>query len=107
MATSDQRTLQQVAMPPEVHEGVKSLAEDAECTMNEVYDEAVAWFLKDRAKRSFRYYIASTRRGKYTSMWLNGRLLDKARVVAKRDAVSINRVVYTALVLYLEEKEVI
>ena len=102
------RTLQQIQMPPEVHEGVRLLAGLKEGgTMNEVYDQAVTWFLATRAKKSFNYYLASTKRGKYTSLWLNTSLLDRVRVSAARDSVSNSRVIYTALVLYLEHKKVL
>ena len=106
-AKSSKRTVQQVQLPPEIHEGVKVLARQEDATMNDVYDAAVAWFLKSRAKKSFHYYLASTKRGKYTSLWIDTKLLDKVRIVAKRDAVAINRVIYTALVLYLEEQKLI
>ena len=75
--------------------------------MNEVYDQAVKWFLANRAIKSFHYYLASTKRGKYTSLWLDTALLDRVRVFAARDSVSIARVVYTALVLFLEHKKVL
>lgn len=104
----NKRTVQQIQIPPEVHQGVKLLAnQGADSTMNEVYDQAVEWFLASRAKKSFNYYLASTKRGKYTSMWIDTGLIDRVRVVAARDAVSISRVIFTALVLYLEEKKVI
>ncbi len=101
------RTVQQIQLPPEVHEGVKLLARQDDCTMNEVYDAAVKWLLASQAKKSFRYYLASPRRGKYTSLWLDTKLLDRVRVIAARDAVSYSRVIYTALVLFLEKKKVL
>ncbi len=107
-AKGSKRTVQQVQLPPEIHESVKVLARQADdTTMNDVYDASVVWFLKSRAKKSFHYYLASTKRGKYTSLWIDSKILDRVRIVAKRDAVSINRVIYTALVLYLEEKKLI
>ncbi len=107
MANPGQRTVQQIQLPPEVHEGIKLLARQDDCTMNEVYDAAVKWFLASRAKKAFYYYLASPRRGKYTSLWLNTKLLDRVRVIAARDAVSYSRVIYTALVLFLEKKKVL
>ncbi len=107
MAKPGQRTVQQVQLPPEVHEGIKLLARQANCTMNEIYDTAVKWFLASRARKSFNYYLASTKRGKYTSLWLDTSLLDRVRVVSARDAVSHSRVIYTALVLFLEKKKVL
>lgn len=107
-AKGSKRTVQQVQLPPEIHESVKVLArQDDATTMNDVYDASVEWFLKSRAKKSFHYYLASTKRGNYTSLWIDSKILDRVRIVAKRDAVSINRVIYTALVLYLEEKKLI
>ncbi len=104
------RTVRQVQIPPEVHEGVKLIVnrgDDGIQTMNEVYDTAVEWFMGSQAKRSFNYYLASTKRGKYTSMWIDTGILDRVRVVAKRDEVSLSRVIYTSLVLYLEHKNVL
>lgn len=102
------RTVQQIQMPPEVHAGVRLLAGRSEGgTMNEVYDQAVTWFLATRAKKSFNYYLASTKRGKYTSLWLDTGLLDRVRVFAARDSVSNSRLIYTALILYLEHKRVL
>ena len=107
-AKGSRRTVQQIQLPPEVHEGVKVLARQGDnTTMNDVYDAAVEWFFASRAKKSFHYYLASTKRGKYTSLWIDTKILDRARIIAKRDAVSISRVIYTALVLYLEEKRLI
>lgn len=107
-ANTSKRTVQQIQLPPEIHEGVKVLAHEGEhTTMNDVYDAAVEWFFASRAKKSFHYYLASNKRGKYTSLWIDTKLLNRARIIAKRDAVSINRVIYTALVLYLEEENII
>ena len=107
-AKGSRRTVQQIQLPPEVHEGVKVLARQGDnTTMNDVYDAAVEWFFASRAKKSFHYYLASTKRGKYTSLWIDTKILDRTRIIAKRDAVSISRVIYTALVLYLEEKKLI
>ena len=104
----DKRTIQQVQLPPEIHECVKVLArQDDDINMNDVYDASVEWFLKSRAKKMFHYYLATTKRGKYTSLWIDTNILNRVRIVAKRDAVSINRVIYTALILYLEEKNLI
>ncbi len=108
MAEDNKRSVQQIQVPPEVHEGVRLLAgRKASGTMNEVYDQAVTWFLATRAKKSFDYYLASTKRGKYTSLWFDTGLLDRVRVFAARDSVSNSRLVYTALVLYLEHKKVL
>jgi len=59
------------------------------------------WF----SKSGPHYYPASTKRGQHTSLWIDAKILDKVRIVAKHDAVYINRVNYTALVLYLEDKK--
>lgn len=100
------RTLQQVGMPPEVQQGLKMLVElDKHDTLNDLYDTAVLWFINRRAKRRFQYYIASNKRSKYVSLWIDSKVLDKVRLVADRDGVSMNRVVYTALVLYLEDND--
>lgn len=99
------RAVQQVALPPEVEEGIKWLVEsEIHDTMAEVYDASIEWFRKSRAKKKFNYYIASNKRGKYKTLWIDSALLSRARILAARDSVSIARVVYTAIVLYLEDK---
>ena len=100
------RAVQQVALPPEVEEGIQFLVENgSHATMAEVYDESIKWFRRSRAKKKFNYYIASNNRGKYKTLWIDSNLLKRARILAARDSVSIARVVYTAIVLYLEEHD--
>ncbi len=106
-AKSGGRTVQQVPLPAEIHGALRLLANDRDTTLNAIYDEAIQWFLRSRAKKSFRYYIASNRRSKYTTLWIDTMVVGKVRIAAKRDAVAMNRVIYTALVLYLESKNLI
>lgn len=104
-ATQKNRTVQQIPMPPEVDQAIKTLvANGTHETMAELYDHAITWFWKSRAKKTFNFYLASNKRGKYKTLWIDSKILDRVRVIAARDDTSISRVIYTAIVLYLEDK---
>lgn len=104
----EKRKLQQIRLPPEVHRGFKLLSCGPDhWTLGEVYDESVRWFLATQANKSFHYYLASDKRGEYTSIWIDAGLLDQLKVIKVRDSVPISRVIYTAFVLYLDSKEVL
>lgn len=72
--------------------------------IGDIYDEALSWFLEREAKATYEAYRAvPLRNAQKRSLWLDSRLLEKAGEYAERDGVPRNRVVYTALVLYLKE----
>ena len=101
------RVVQQLRLPDVARAALKRLAGLDEITLAETYDDALRWFLRHEARKKTIFYLASSHAGGYASMWLDGALLDRVRVVAERDQVPINRVTYTALVHYLQAREIL
>lgn len=70
----------------------------------DIYDEALLWFLEHECHRAYHAYLAVPLRdaGK-RCLWVDSHLLERAGACAIRDGVPRNRVLYTALVLYLKK----
>jgi hypothetical protein len=72
--------------------------------ISDIYDEALLWFLDRVAPDAYDAYIAaSSRSGERGALWIDSRLLERAEGVAARDGVARNRVLYTAVVVYLKK----
>ena len=72
--------------------------------ISDIYDEALLWFLDRVAPDAHDAYIAaSSRSGERGALWIDSRLLERAEGVAARDGVARNRVLYTAVVIYLKK----
>lgn len=105
-----ERTLQQIPMPPEYHEAVKRYGQALDKTLNQSYDEIISWFLKAKNKNQahFAFYISSPKvTSKYTSLWLDSALLNQIKQRAKKDGVAVNRVIFSAIVYFLKENDLI
>ena len=101
------RVAQQVRLPDIVRKALKRLAGRDGIHLGDTYDDALRWFLKHEGRRKTILYLASSHAGGYATMWLDRALLDRIRVVAERDQVPINRVTYTALVHYLQSRNML
>lgn len=101
------RVAQQLRLPDIVRGALKRLAKRDGIRLGDTYDDALRWFLKHEGRKRTIFYLASSHAGGYATMWLDGKLLDRIRVVADRDQVPINRVTYTALVHYLQSRNVL
>ena len=101
------RVAQQLRLPDIVRGALKRLAKRDDILLGETYDDALRWFLKHEGRKRTIFYLASSHAGGYATMWLDGNLLDRIRVIADRDQVPINRVTYTALVHYLQSRNVL
>ena len=103
--SAGERTVYHLRIPDAMRDGVRAQAKSRGVTMNEIQDEACTWFLKNKAKRSYMHYIAPHRAGEYRTLWIDSRLSERLRTVAERDYVPVARVIYTALALYLEDRD--
>ena len=101
------RVAQQLRLPDIVRGALKRLAQRDGILLGDTYDDALRWFLKHEGRKRTIFYLASSHAGGYATMWLDGKLLDRIRVIADRDQVPINRVTYTALVHYLQSRNVL
>lgn len=100
---TNERTVQHLRVPDRIRDGIRQRAKKRGVTMNEIYDEACTWFLKNKARRPYSRYFAPNREGDYRSLWVDSRIHERLRNAAERDYVPVARVIYTALSLYLEE----
>ena len=93
-------------MPPDYHLAAKNFAAEKGLTLNEAYDMCVKWFLKASLTNTKLYYLTSPKKlSKYTSLWLSDTVSEEVRVRSAEDEVSLNRVVYSALVHFLKSKK--
>jgi hypothetical protein len=77
---------------------------DGRVAIGDIYDEALSWFLERQAPAGFEAYRAvPIKDAKVRSLWIDSRLLARAEVCAARDGIPRNRVLFTALVLFLKE----
>lgn len=103
MTVKAERTLQQVKMSDDLHKTIKMMAVQKNTFMNDIYDEAVTALLNAR-KFTDLQYLASPKNGKAKSLWLANDVHQKAKALAERDQVPMNRVVYTAIVHYCKSE---
>ena len=101
------RVCQQIRLPDVVRDALKRLAEQDGILLGDTYDTALRWFLKHEGRKKTIFYLASSHAGGYATMWLDRTLLRRIRVIAERDEAPINRVTYTALVHYLQSREML
>ena len=101
------RVAQQLRLPDIVRGALKRVAKRDGILLGDTYDDSLRWFLKHEGRKKTIFYLASSHAGGYATMWLDGKLLDRIRVIAERDQVPINRVTYTALVHYLQSRNVL
>jgi hypothetical protein len=79
-------------------------SEENRVTLGQIYDEALRWFLDRPARNGFDAYRAvPIRDAKVRSLWIDSRLLVRIGACAERDGIPRNRVLFTALVLFLKE----
>jgi hypothetical protein len=106
---SGERTVQLFKMPDGLYWSIilwvdKRSSGVKRVTIGEIYDEALTWFFDKEARSSYDAYRAvPIRDAKVRSLWIDSRLLERAGVFAERDGVPRNRVLFTALVLFLKE----
>lgn len=99
-----ERTLQQVKVPRIVQQALKLYANKQQQTLNDTYDEIFAWFLDYRQQHHFFFYLASAADGRYKSMWPKTYWVEKIKHQAQVDNIQVNRVVFTAIVLFLKDQ---
>ncbi len=111
---ANEKTLRQVPLPVSVHHALKSYASDTESQLQEVYDNAILWFLEyKRLYADSLFYFASPTpsksegKSRYTSMWIDTEVLDMVKELAEEDGVPENRIIFTALVYFLKDIEYI
>jgi hypothetical protein len=72
-------------------------------TKDQVYDEAIAWFLDQHADRPFEPYPARRTADEDLTFWVDSRLMARARRMAQRDGVKVARLIDAALSSYARQ----
>lgn len=112
-----ERTLIQAPFPQDVIDAIGKYmdAEIAEAEakgfekpqLNDFYDSATRWFMKEQRKNPELIYLLSKSKHKpgskpkYRSMWIDSVLMKDLTKRAEKDFVSVNRIVYSAIVHWL------
>lgn len=99
-----ERTVQLLKLPDSFYWSIVLWAKNRSVNIGDIYDEALTWFLEREGRGGYDAYRAVPLRGaQKRSLWVDSRLLEHAGAYAQRDGVPRNRVLYTALALYLKE----
>jgi hypothetical protein len=105
--------LKQTGVPEELIQGFKVHAAQNRKLLQEVYDEAVADFLKQRAqlakeKRGAPEYRATPNKGiRELNVRVRSDLADKVEKAAEDDGVPGRRLIYTALLEHAKKNKII
>ncbi|MGH7487614.1 MAG: hypothetical protein ACREMY_18725 [bacterium] len=105
---SGERTVQLIKLPDAAYWSIilwsqKRSATGKKVNLGDIYDEALTWFLDREAKGGYEAYRAVPNRdATKRCLWVDSRLLERAESYAERDGVPRNRVLFTALVLFLK-----
>jgi hypothetical protein len=72
--------------------------------VGDIYDESLTWFFRREARTGYETYLAvPLRQAQKRCLWIDSRLLERSGKIAERDGVPRNRVLYTALVLFVRK----
>ncbi len=72
-------------------------------TKDQVHDEAIAWFLRQHADHAFEPYPARRAADEDLTFWVDSRLMQRARRMARRDGVKVARLIDAALSCYVRQ----
>lgn len=111
------RTLQHQTLPPGTRLGIdtevwfRSLvaagAPNAKrdhrwSTKDQVHDEAITWFLESHSRRAFDQYPARRTADEDLTFWVDSKLMERARRMARRDGIKVARLIDAALTSYVK-----
>ena len=92
--------MQHLRIPSEVVSFYRQKAEQEKLMLCDAYSVALRWYLKSRRKTKHNYHFASSSNYKYGSLYVSTAAVNKAQVMAERDGVSVNSIVFSALITY-------
>lgn len=111
------RTLQHQTLPPSTRMGIDTevwfralvIARGAApkrdhrwSTKDQVHDEAITWFLESHARKPFDQYPARRTADEDLTFWVDSKLMERARRMARRDGVKVARLIDAALTNYVK-----
>lgn len=71
-------------------------------TKDQVHDEAITWFLASHTERPFDQYPARRTADEDLTFWVDSKLMERARRMARRDGVKVARLIDAALTSYVK-----
>jgi hypothetical protein len=72
-------------------------------TKDQVHDEAITWFLSSYAQRAFDQYPARRTADEDLTFWVDSKLMERARRMARRDGVKVARLIDAALSSFVKQ----
>lgn len=103
----DDYSLRQIRVTKEFYFKLKQYCHTHQKKMFYLYDEALTWFLEKYTSNSLSHYHASVKNGRCLSLWIHKAQIAKIQRIAAMAEVSDARVIATALILYLEENNIL
>ena len=102
----------QIRLRPEVLAEVKVLAARQQKNLNDVYDDAMVEFFKEREELGKErapedYYAYHTNSAKPQNVTVHPKHFNKLTKIAEKDDVSTSRVIYTGIIKYLKKRNVL
>lgn len=71
-------------------------------TKDQVHDEAISWFLDSHVEWPFDQYPARRTADEDLTFWVDSKLMERARRMARRDGVKVARLIDAALTNYVK-----
>jgi hypothetical protein len=71
-------------------------------TKDQVHDEAITWFLETHTDHPFDQYPARRTADEDLTFWVDSKLMERARRMARRDGVKVARLIDAALTNYVK-----
>jgi hypothetical protein len=112
------RTLQHQALSPRIRYAIDTEAwfrglllerrppSDAErrwASKDQVHDEAMSWFLQQRAQQAMVDYPARRTGDEDTTFWVDSKIIERVRRLALREGVKVARLIDAALSAYVRQ----
>jgi hypothetical protein len=72
-------------------------------TKDQVHDEAIGWFLETHAQEPFDQYPARRTADEDLTFWVDSKLMERARRMARRDGVKVARLIDAALSSFVKQ----
>ncbi|MES2217084.1 MAG: hypothetical protein V4501_01600 [Pseudomonadota bacterium] len=94
--------MRQIKIPNETYLVIKHYCKNNRISLIYFYETMLDWFLNEHRQQNTLVYQASTKHRRTLSLWIRRRQIDLINKMATNAKVSDARVIYTAMMLYLE-----
>jgi hypothetical protein len=108
-ANGAERTIQHLSLPDDVVGEMRRIANKRGRLVGETWDLACTAFVEQVTEAPFRQYVwphkSKPPEKDYRAIWIDSRVLEKCRAIARRDEMSDARVIHTAAVFFLASQK--